>query len=70
MKVPNSNFGDLIAGLLLAGFCIGIGIWGATEFFFASNTIRVAEPLKPTLEITIKDNVIDTIYIYEKVSKH
>lgn len=63
------NFKGLIIGLLLA--CLALGWYlGISEFFFTSNTIRVTEPLKPTLEITIKDNVIDTIYIYEKVSKH
>lgn len=64
------NFKGLFIGLLLVGFCTGIVLWGVTEFFFSSNAIRVTEPLKPTLEIIIKDNVIDTIYIYEKVSKH
>lgn len=62
----NFDFKGLFIGLILIGLGLGVSIWSITELFFTDSTIRVTEPLKPTLEITIKDNVIDTIYVYDR----
>ena len=56
-------------GLLLLGALIIAGTWGMWElidWLFIDDAIRVSEPLVPELELTVKDNIIDTVYVYRK----
>jgi len=42
--------------------CIGIIVGTA----IMPDTITVEEPLVPEIKLTVKDNVIDTLYIYKR----
>lgn len=62
MELPN-----LLAGFISIIILIALIIWGGYElidWLFIDDAIRVTEPLVPELELTVKDNVIDTIYVY------
>lgn len=62
MELPN-----LLAGFICAIIVALFVIWGVYEvvdWLFIDNAIRVTEPLVPELELTVKDNVIDTVYVY------
>lgn len=55
--------------LIFVGVFIGIvarGVWELIDWAFIDDAIRVTKPLVPELELTVKDNVIDTIYVYRK----
>jgi hypothetical protein len=65
MGAPNLD--GLIPGLIVLGMLIVAAVWGVWElvdWLFIDDAIRVTEPLVPELELTVKDNVIDTIYVY------
>lgn len=34
------------------------------DWIFISEDIRVEQPIKPEIELIIKDNKVDTIYVY------
>ncbi len=56
-------------GMIMLGILIVAAIWGMWElidWLFIDDAIRVAEPLVPELELTVKDNIIDTVYVYRK----
>lgn len=40
-------------------------IWGGYELF-NDDSIRSSEPITPRLEIVVHDNVVDTVYVYER----
>lgn len=65
MEAPNLD--GLVPALIFFGILICAIIWGLWElvdWLWIDNAIRVTEPLVPELELTVKDNVIDTIYVY------
>jgi len=35
-------------------------------FFFGTRSIKSDKPIKPKIELVIKDNLVDTVYIYER----
>lgn len=65
MEAPNLD--GLVPGLIVMGMLIVAAVWGVFElvdWLFIDDAIRVTEPLVPELELTVKDNLIDTIYVY------
>lgn len=59
----------LVSGLITIGILIVVVIWGGWElidWLFIDDVIKVTEPLVPELEIIVKDNVVDTLYVYRK----
>lgn len=63
----NINFGNLFLALVLFGALIMGAIWGCWElidWLWIDDAIKVTEPLNPELEIIVKDNVVDTLYVY------
>lgn len=62
MELPN-----LLTGFIIAIIVALLVAWGMNElidWLLINDAIRVTEPLVPELELTVKDNVIDTIYVY------
>lgn len=46
-----------------------IVFWGGYElidWLFVDHSIRSEYPITPKIELIVKDNVIDTIYVYHK----
>lgn len=63
------KYDGIVTILITFGILIGVSIWGFWElvdWLFIDDSIRVTKPLIPKLELIIVDNVIDTIYVYQK----
>jgi|TARA_B110000908_G_C10154644_1_gene403034 hypothetical protein len=61
--------GVISAIVLLCIICV-VSIWGGWELIdivFIDDTIRSRELITPELELTIKDNVVDTFYVYRNL---
>lgn len=64
------NGGDAIDGALNL-MCLVVGalavgaVWGGVELL-TDDDIRVREPLTPRIELVVEDNVVDTVYVYER----
>ena len=56
-------FGCLVAIIivLVIGF-IGTGCY----YFFNDDAIKTNRPIKPQIELVIKNNKVDTLYVYRK----
>lgn len=61
------DFGKIAIGLVLFGSLI-VGViwscWELVDYLWIDDAIKVTTPLKPDLEIFVKDNVVDTLYVY------
>lgn len=65
MEAPNLE--GLVPGLIIIGILICLILWGSWELIdllFIDDAIRVSKPIVPELELVVKDNVIDTVYVY------
>lgn len=59
----------MFTGLILIGLLIGGVLWGSWElidWIWIDDAIKVSKPITPELEIIVKDNVVDTLYVYRK----
>ncbi len=64
-----SGYGFDVRPLIWLGFIVMALIWGTWElidWLFIDEVIKSRELIQPDIEITVKDNVIDTLYIYRK----
>ncbi len=57
---------DAIIILCILSVVVFWGGWELIDWLFIDDAIKVTRPLVPELEITVKDNVIDTLYVYRK----
>lgn len=67
MEAPNLS--GMFTGLILIGLLIGGVLWGSWElidWIWIDDAIKVSKPITPELEIIVKDNVVDTLYVYRK----
>ena len=56
-------FGCLIAIIVI----LAIGFIGSTcYYFFGDGAIKTTRPIKPQIELVIKNNKVDTLYVYRK----
>lgn len=63
MEGIGKGIGEMFISILIIGIFFGaIIIW----FFFSSNEIRSPQKIEPKIELIIENNIVDTIYIYEK----
>jgi len=59
------NFGPIILFLVLAGAFLMLGGVKAYDALTGQDgTIRVEQPIEPTIELIIRDNQVDTVYVY------
>jgi hypothetical protein len=59
----------LFTGLVMFGVIIVASIWGCWELidlFFIDDAIRTSTPIIPELELIVKDNIVDTVFVYRK----
>ena len=64
-----SDYNFSLAPLIWFGAIIVLGIWGGWElvdYYFIDDAIRTTEPIKPEIQLIIKDNIVDSIYVYRK----
>jgi hypothetical protein len=56
-------FGCLIAIIVV----LAIGVIGTMcYYFFNDDSIKSDKPIKPQIELVIKNNKVDTLYVYRK----
>jgi len=58
-----------IRPILWLAFFAGLAIWGVWElidWLFLDHVIKSTTKIIPELEIVVKNNVIDTLYVYRK----
>jgi hypothetical protein len=63
------NFDRFFTALVVEGLFIGLAVWGAWElidWIFIDDAIRTTSPMVPEIELIIKDNKVDTLYVYRK----
>jgi hypothetical protein len=61
------NFSGMFTVLIIFGAVIVLAIWGCWElidYIWIDDAIKVSKPIIPTIELIIKNNQIDTLYVY------
>lgn len=65
MSDYNFDLRPLIFVCIALGFAVW-GLWELVDWLFIDEVIRSSSRLTPSLELVVKDNVVDTIYVYTK----
>ena len=63
------NFDGVFTALVVGGLFIGLVLWGAWELIdliFIDDAIKTTSPMVPEIELIIKDNKVDTLYVYRQ----
>ena len=64
------DFGEglVSAIVVICVFCLVVfwGGWELIDWLWIDDTIKVSKPITPELEIVVKNNVVDTLYVYRK----
>lgn len=60
------NIGTAIIYLCILCVLVFWGGYELIDWLFIDDAIRVTAPIIPEIEIIVKDNVIDTIYVYHE----
>lgn len=53
--------------LIILGAAVVLAVWGIVgliDWIWVDDGIRVDKPVVPELELIIKDNKVDTVYVY------
>lgn len=64
-----SDYGFDLTPLIWFGVFIVLAIWGCWElidWLWIDEVIKSTTPIKPEIELVVKNNVIDTVYVYRK----
>lgn len=64
MRIGEGLVGAIVFLCILVAVVIGCLSWGVAKF--TSRTIESATRIEPELKLTIKDNKVDTIYVYRR----
>lgn len=57
--------------LFWIGVILVLAIWifyGLIDWFFIEETIRSTKPITPKIELVIKNNFVDTVYVYRNIN--
>lgn len=63
------NLDGVFTALVVIGLFIGLVLWGAWELIdliFIDDAIKTTSPMVPEIELIIKDNKVDTLYVYRQ----
>ena len=63
------NFDGVFTALVVGGLFIGLVLWGAWELIdliFIDDAIKTTSPMVPEIELIVKDNKVDTLYVYRQ----
>lgn len=63
------NLDGIVTVLVGFGIAIALAIWGCWElidWIWIDDAIRTTTPITPEIELVVKDNVVDTIYVYRQ----
>jgi len=57
----------VVEALMIFCICVGFFVWGMWElidWWFIDDSIRSSEIIIPEIELVIKNNAVDTVYVY------
>ena len=60
----------ILTGVFILGLVCVLIFWVVSmlpDWLFMDDSIKTTEPIIPELEITVKNNVIDTLYVYRDI---
>ena len=63
------NLDGLVPTLVGFGIVIALAVWGCWElidWIWIDDAIRSTTPMVPEIELVVKDNVVDTVYVYRQ----
>lgn len=63
------DFSGAFTAIFIFFFLCGLAVWGLWElidWLWIDDAIKSLTPINPELEIFVKDNVIDTLYVYRE----
>ena len=63
------NLNGVIESLIVMCICIGLACWGLWEiidWLWIDDAIRTTTPITPEIQLVVKDNIVDTIYVYRQ----
>lgn len=63
------NLNGVIEALIVMCIFIGLACWGLWEiidWLWIDDAIRSTTPITPEIELVVKDNIVDTIYVYRQ----
>lgn len=58
-----------LRSLFFVALCVGFIVWGSWElvdWLWVDDILKSSYPITPEIELIVKDNKIDTLYIYKK----
>lgn len=64
MEIGKGLVGAIVFLCILVAIVIGAISWGAAKL--TSRTIESTTRIEPELKLTIKDNKVDTVYVYRR----
>lgn len=59
----------LITSIVILCIISALGFWAVVsliDWLFIEDAIKSTKPITPEIELIVKDNVVDTLYIYHK----
>ena len=61
------NLNKVIEALIILCICVGFACWGELiDWLWIPDVIRSTTPIVPEIELVVKDNIVDTVYVYRK----
>lgn len=67
--MDSSAFNGLFSSLIILGVIMGLCIWllfATIDWLFIEDAIITNKPIQPELRIVVKNNIIDTLYVYKE----
>ena len=65
-KAIGKGLGTAVVFLCIICVAVLWGGWELIDWLFIDDAIRTSQPITPVIELTVKDNVVDTVYVYRK----
>ena len=62
-----NDLGAALWTFFMCGILLILAIWGIYElvdYYFIDTVIKVQKPLIPEIELVVKNNIVDTLYVY------
>jgi hypothetical protein len=66
MEGIGKGLGEVMITMCIVTLAVFWGGWELIDWLFIDDAIKTKTLIVPEIEITVKDNVIDTLYIYRK----
>ena len=70
-NIPIPSLADIVAFIVIVGLGISAGTYLLAKIA-ASHSVAIESttPIPPEIKLVVKDNVVDTLYVYRKPKHH